>query len=149
MTQQQAAPVRAAIAADWRDGVVYQIYPRSFADHDGDGTGDLRESSITSITSVPMASRSTRSGSRRSTRRPAATSATTSATTTAIDPLLGTDSDFDELVEACHRRGIKVVLDLVMNHTSDEHAWFQASKQSRDGPVRRFLPVARPLGPGC
>ena len=60
--------------------------------------------------------------------------------------MLGTEEDFDRLVREAHARGIRVILDLVMNHTSDQHAWFQASRTSR-GSVRRLLPGAiRPVG---
>jgi alpha-glucosidase len=65
---------------------------------------------------------------------------------TAVDPLVGTEDDFDRLVAACHRRGIKVILDLVMNHTSDENAWFLASKASREGPFAEFYLWRDPSG---
>ena len=90
----------------WQRGVVYQIYPRSFADSDGDG--DRRPPGHHRPPRPPRAgpaSASTPSGCRRSTRRRGSTSATTSATTTTVDPLFGTDDDFDRLVDEAHRRG--------------------------------------------
>jgi alpha-glucosidase len=57
---------------------------------------------------------------------------------TAVDPIFGTMGDFDRLVDACHRRGIRVILDLVMNHTSDQHRWFAQSRESRVGPFADF-----------
>src|SRR3954447_22198553 len=127
-------PVTAAAASDWRDGVVYQIYPRSFADSDGDGTGDLRgilehldhfarESlPIDAIWLSPIYP---------SPGRDLGYDVTDHST---VDPHVGSEADFDRLVAACHEQGIKVILDLVMNHTSDEHEWFLASKASRTGP---------------
>ncbi len=98
-------------------------------DHFGDGS--------------PTRSPSTPSGSRRSTPRRTSTSATTSPTTSASIPRYGTLADFDRLVEAAHRRGIRIVMDLVLNHSSSQHAWFQASRASRDGPFRRLVHLAR------
>ena len=64
----------------------------------------------------------------------------------AVDPLLGTEDDFDRLVREAHARGLRVILDLVMNHTSDQHAWFQASRQSREGPYADFYLWRDPAG---
>jgi alpha-glucosidase len=146
MTQPLEAPLTAATAGDWRDGVVYQIYPRSFADHDGDGTGDLRGIidrldhfgpagvDIDAIWLSPIFP------------SPGRDLGYDVSDHTTVDPLLGTDAEFDELVAACHRRGIRLILDLVMNHTSDEHAWFLASKQSREGPYADFYLWRDPSG---
>jgi alpha-glucosidase len=131
---------------DWRDGVVYQIYPRSFADHDGNGTGDLPGIvdhldhfgadglPVDAIWLSPIFP------------SPGRDLGYDVSDHTAVDPLLGTEADFDRLVAACHGRGIKVVLDLVMNHTSDEHAWFLASKASREGPYADFYLWRDPSG---
>jgi alpha-glucosidase len=133
-------------ASDWRDGVVYQIYPRSFADSDGDGTGDLRgiidhldhfdpgSLPIDAIWLSPIYP------------SPGRDLGYDVSDHTAVDPLLGSEADFDELVARCHERGIRVVLDLVMNHTSDEHAWFLASKASREGPFAEFYLWRDPKG---
>ena len=135
------APAGAVVgsgAEDWRDGVVYQIYPRSFADRDGDGTGDLGgildrldhfadgSLPVDAIWLSPIYP---------SPGRDLGYDVTDHS---AVDPLLGTEDDFDRLIAACHERGLKVVMDLVMNHTSDEHAWFLASKASREGPYADF-----------
>ena len=144
MTEQP--PVQAATDADWRDGVVYQIYPRSFADSDGDGTGDLPgilahldhlgpdALPVDAIWLSPIYP------------SPGRDLGYDVSDHTTVDPLLGTDADFDRLVGACHDRGIKVILDLVMNHTSDEHPWFLASKASREGPYADFYLWRDPKG---
>ncbi len=131
---------------DWRDGVVYQVYPRSFADSDGDGTGDLcgiidhldhfaaDSLPVDAIWLSPVFP---------SPGRDLGYDVTDHA---AVDPLLGTEADFDRFVTACHERGMKVILDLVMNHTSDEHAWFVASKASREGPYADFYLWRDPRG---
>jgi alpha-glucosidase len=140
------APLSAATVPDWRDGVVYQIYPRSFADSDGDGTGDLRGIidhldhfgpdglPIDAIWLSPIYP------------SPGRDLGYDVSDHTSVDPLLGSEADFDDLVAACHGRGLKVILDLVMNHTSDEHAWFRASKQSREGPYAEFYLWRDPSG---
>jgi len=131
---------------DWRDGVVYQIYPRSFADSDGDGTGDLRgildhldhfaadSLPVDAIWLSPIYP---------SPGRDLGYDVTDHAS---VDLLLGTEADFDRLVAACHERGVKVILDLVMNHTSDESPWFLASKASREGPYADFYLWRDPRG---
>ena len=142
-------PVASAAASDWRDGVVYQIYPRSFADSDGDGTGDLPGiidrldyfgpdgMDIDAIWLSPIYP------------SPGRDLGYDVSDHTTVDPLLGTDADFDRLVAECHRRGIRVILDLVMNHTSDEHAWFLQSKASREGPYADFYLWRDPAGWGA
>lgn len=114
----------------WQRGVVYQIYPRSFADSDGDGVGDLpgiiahldhlESLGVDAIWLSPIYP------------SPGLDLGYDVADHAAIDPLFGTMADFDRLVTGAHERGIKVVLDLVMNHTSDQHAWF---RDSRTGPA--------------
>lgn len=118
----------------WKEAVVYQVYPRSFCDSNGDGIGDLngitgkldylRELGIDVIWISPVyASPNDDNGYDISDYR-------------AIQPEFGTMADFDRLLSEAHRRGIKIVMDLVANHTSDEHAWFVESRSSRDSEKR-------------
>ncbi len=134
------------VAPDWRDGVVYQIYPRSFADSDGNGVGDLAgivahldhfgpdRLPVEAIWLSPIYP------------SPGRDLGYDVSDHAAVDPLLGTEADFDRLVAECHRRGIKVILDLVMNHTSDEHGWFLASRAAREGPYADFYLWRDPAG---
>jgi alpha-glucosidase len=118
----------------WRSGVVYQIYPRSFADSDGDGVGDLEGVrqrldhlawlGVDAVWLSPFY------------RSPMADFGYDVADFCDVDPLFGDLAAFDRLLAASHRRGIKVVVDLVPNHTSDQHPWFQAARRSRDDPQR-------------
>ncbi len=120
-------------SAWWRTGVVYQVYPRSFADSDGDGIGDIPGLiahldhlgpdglGIDAIWLSPIYP------------SPGLDLGYDVADHAAIDPIMGSDGDFDRLVREAHDRGIRVILDLVMNHTSDQHPWFAASRASRDG----------------
>jgi oligo-1,6-glucosidase len=118
----------------WRSAVVYQIYPRSFADSDGDGIGDLRgiigrldylsELGVDVIWLSPIyPSPQDDNGYDISDYR-------------GIEPTFGTQADFDELLAGVHQRGMKLVMDLVVNHTSDEHPWFIESRSSADNPKR-------------
>ena len=118
----------------WRSAVVYQVYPRSFADATGDGIGDLQgviqhldhleALGVDVIWLSPIyASPHDDNGYDISDYR-------------AIDPLFGTFDDFDELLADLHRRGMKLVMDLVVNHTSDEHPWFVESASGPDSPKR-------------
>lgn len=120
----------------WKEGVVYQIYPRSFQDSNGDGIGDLRGiiNRLDYIASLGVdivwlnpiyKSPNDDNGYDISDYRD-------------IMDECGTMADFDELLEGFHARGIKVVLDLVVNHTSDEHEWFKQSRSSRDNPYRDY-----------
>lgn len=112
----------------WKSAVVYQIYPRSFADGDGDGIGDLRgilrhlDHLVALGVDVVWLSPVYRS--------PQDDNGYDISDYEDIDPLFGSLADMDELIAELHARGIKLVMDLVVNHTSDEHPWFQ---ESRDG----------------
>jgi alpha-glucosidase len=118
----------------WQRAVIYQIYPRSFQDTDGDGVGDLRgiihrlpylaELGVDAIWISPVFP------------SPMADFGYDISNYVDIDPLFGTLRDFDELVAAAHAAGLKVLLDLVPNHTSDQHPWFVESRSSRDNPRR-------------
>ena len=110
----------------WRGAVIYQIYPRSFQDSNGDGIGDLKgitsrldyiaDLGVDVIWLSPVY------------QSPQDDNGYDISDYQAIDPLFGTMEDMDELLEQAHARGIKVIMDLVVNHTSDEHAWFQESR---------------------
>ena len=118
----------------WRAGVIYQIYPRSFQDTNGDGVGDLRGIErrldylvglgISAIWISPFYP------------SPMADFGYDVADYTGVDPLFGTLGDFDSLLGAAHAKGLKVILDFVPNHTSDQHAWFLESRASRTNPKR-------------
>lgn len=118
----------------WECGIVYQIYPRSFQDSDGDGVGDLNgielrldylaELGIDAIWLSPIFP------------SPMADFGYDVSDYTGVDPLFGSLEDFDRLLAAVHRRGLKLLLDLVPNHSSDQHPWFLESRSSRDNPKR-------------
>ncbi|ADW67530.1 alpha-amylase family glycosyl hydrolase [Granulicella tundricola] len=118
----------------WRDGVIYQIYPRSFQDSNGDGVGDLAGISsrldyvatlgVDAIWISPFYP------------SPMADFGYDVADYTGVDPLFGTIDDFDALLAGAHARNLKVILDFVPNHTSDQHPWFLESRSSRDNPKR-------------
>src|SRR3954454_18674374 len=118
----------------WQKGIVYQVYPRSFADSNGDGVGALRGINarldylewlgVDAVWLSPIYP------------SPMADFGYDVADYTGIEPLFGTMTDFDSLLEDVHRRGMMLILDLVPNHTSDRHAWFLESRASRDNPKR-------------
>ncbi len=118
----------------WQTGVIYQIYPRSFQDSDGDGVGDLRgimqrlpylaDLGVDAIWLSPIFT------------SPMADFGYDIAGYTDIDRLFGTSSDFDELLAMAHAHGLKVILDLVPNHTSERHPWFLESRASQESPKR-------------
>ena len=129
----------------WTGAVVYQIYPRSFQDSDGDGVGDLRgvlrridhlvDLGVDVVWFSPVY------------RSPQDDNGYDISDYQDVDPLFGTLADLDEVVEALHAHGIKVVMDLVVNHTSDEHPWFVESRSSKDNPKRDWY-WWRPARPG-
>src|SRR5882724_856972 len=118
----------------WRHGVFYQVYPRSFQDSDGDGVGDiagiirrlpyLKSLGVDAVWLSPIFT------------SPMADFGYDISDYTGIDRLFGTMDDFDALVEAADANGLKIILDLVPNHTSDQHPWFVESRASRDNPKR-------------
>ena len=125
----------------WRSAVIYQVYPRSFADADGDGEGDL--AGVTSrldhlatlgIDAVWLNPFYT---------SPQADGGYDVADYRDVDPRFGTLADFDDLVAAAHRRDVRVIVDLVPNHSSDRHPWFQEALASEPGSAARRRYVFR------
>jgi alpha-glucosidase len=118
----------------WQTGIIYQVYPRSFQDSNGDGVGDLngihqrldylRSLNVKTVWLSPIYP------------SPMHDFGYDVADYVAVHPLFGTLADFDRLLAAVHERDMKLVLDLVPNHTSDEHAWFVESRSSRANPKR-------------
>ncbi len=129
----------------WRTAVVYQVYPRSFADGDGDGVGDLRgvlsRLDHLSALGVDVLWLSPIYPS------PQEDNGYDISDYQDVDPLFGTLAELDELVAALHAREMKLVLDLVVNHTSSAHPWFTASRSSKDDPRRDWY-WWRPARPG-
>ncbi|WDB29900.1 alpha,alpha-phosphotrehalase [Escherichia albertii] len=119
----------------WQNGVIYQIYPKSFQDTTGSGTGDLRgviqrldylqKLGVDAIWLTPFYV------------SPQVDNGYDVANYTAIDPTYGTLDDFDELVTQAKSRGIRVILDMVFNHTSTQHAWFHEALK-KESPYRQF-----------
>jgi len=128
----------------WHSAVVYQIYPRSFADSDGDGVGDLRgiidhlDHLVALGVDVVWLSPVFRS--------PMDDFGYDISDYRDVDPLFGSLADLDELIAGLHARGIKLVLDIVVNHTSDEHPWFQSSREP--GSAKRDWYFWEPPRPG-
>ncbi len=119
------------IAPWWQDGAIYHIYPRSFLDTDGDGFGDLpgitarlpyiRRLGVDAIWMGPIFS------------SPQIDNGYDISDYLTVDPLFGTNDDLYRLIEEAHRLDIRVLLDLVFNHTSDRHRWFESSRRRKDG----------------
>jgi alpha-glucosidase len=120
----------------WQEGVIYQVYPRSFMDANGDGVGDLKgitsrlghlsELGVDAVWLSPIFP------------SPMADFGYDVSDYTDVHPMFGTLEDFDELVQRAHSLGLKVLLDYVPNHTSDEHAWFLESRSSKESPKREW-----------
>lgn len=119
----------------WRDAVIYQVYPRSFADGDGDGMGDLP--GITSRLEHLAALGVDALWLSPFYRSPQADGGYDVADYRDVDPLFGTLADFDALLERAHELGLRVVIDLVPNHTSDQHEWFQQALVAGPGSPER------------
>ncbi|MFL7838895.1 MAG: alpha-amylase family glycosyl hydrolase [Candidatus Promineifilaceae bacterium] len=130
----------------WQKGIIYQIYPRSFQDSNGDGIGDLPGITkrldylaglgidaiwISPIYPSPMADFGYDVADYRD-----------------IHPMFGSLKDFDHLLKEAHKRNLKLILDLVPNHTSNEHAWFRESRSSRDNPKRDWYIWRDPVPDG-
>ncbi len=120
----------------WKESVVYQIYPRSFQDTDGNGIGDLRgiinrldylaTLGVDVVWLCPVY------------RSPDDDNGYDISDYRAIDPKFGTMADWEEMLREMHARGMRLLMDLVVNHTSDEHAWFRESRKSKDNPYRDY-----------
>ncbi len=144
MTEDQAAPD--VVAPDWwKSAVAYQIYPRSFADGNGDGVGDLpgirqrldhlERLGVDVVWLSPVY------------RSPMDDNGYDISDYQDVDPLFGSLADLDGLIADLHERGMKLIMDLVVNHTSSAHAWFQESRSSREDPKRDWY-WWRPPRPG-
>jgi alpha-glucosidase len=130
----------------WRGAVIYQLYPRSFRDSNGDGIGDLRGIvekldhiaglGVDAVWLCPVYA------------SPGADLGYDVSDHTAVAPEYGTLADLDALIAACHARRLRVLLDLVVGHTSEAHPWFQASRASRDGPLAARYVWADPCADG-
>jgi len=129
-----AATTQASKQDWWKNAVIYEIYPRSFQDSNGDGIGDLngitarldylKDLGVDAIWLTPVYP------------SPQADFGYDISDYKNIDPQYGTLKDFDRLVAEADKRHIRVIMDMVMNHTSDEHKWFLESRSSRDNPYR-------------
>lgn len=120
----------------WQKAVIYQIYPRSFCDSNGDGIGDipgiisrldyLQKLGIDAVWLSPVY------------KSPQDDNGYDISDYQDIDPMFGTLEDMDQLIAEAKKRNIRIIMDLVLNHTSDEHPWFQEAKKSRDNPYHDY-----------
>ncbi len=136
---------KAALVANpdwWRGAVIYQIYPRSYQDSNGDGIGDLRgiterlphiaSLGVDAIWISPFFT------------SPMLDFGYDVSDYCDIDPIFGTLADFDEMIERAHELGLRIMIDLVLSHTSDQHDWFKESRSSRDNPKSDWYVWADP-----
>ena len=151
-SQQTAAPAGKASAAPhsedpwWKHAVIYEIYPRSFQDSNGDGVGDIKgiesrlgyleDLGVNAIWITPMYP------------SPGIDYGYDISNYTAIDPEYGTMADFEHLVAEARKHNIRVIMDYVINHTSDQSAWFKESRSSRTNPKRDWYIWRDGKGPG-
>ncbi|WP_435610968.1 glycoside hydrolase family 13 protein [Streptomyces sp. C10-9-1] len=150
MTQHLAAPAAPTSGTDtgwWRDAVIYQVYPRSFADGNGDGMGDLegirsrlpylRDLGVDAVWLSPFYA------------SPQADAGYDVADYRAIDPMFGNLLDADALIREGHALGLRIIVDLVPNHSSDQHEWFQrALREGPGSPLRERYHFRPGKGPG-
>lgn len=130
----------------WRGAIIYQIYPRSFFDANGDGTGDIpgitakldfiRSLGVDAIWISPFF------------KSPMRDFGYDVSDYRTVDPIFGANADFASFISAAHERNLKVVIDLVLAHTSDEHAWFQESRQNATNPKADWYVWADPKSDG-
>ncbi len=130
----------------WRHGIFYQAYPRSFQDSNADGVGDiaglierlpyLLELGIDAVWLSPIFP------------SPMADFGYDISDYTGVDPLFGSMADFDALIGPAHANGLKLILDLVPNHSSDRHPWFLESRSSRDDAKRDWYIWREPAADG-
>lgn len=130
----------------WRGAVIYQVYPRSMMDSNGDGIGDIpgiiqkldyiASLGVDAIWVSPFF------------KSPMKDFGYDISDYRSIDPIFGTLEDFDQLIAAAHKLGIKVIIDQVLSHTSDQHAWFEESRSSRDNPKADWYVWADPAEDG-
>ncbi|MBQ3183110.1 MAG: alpha-glucosidase [Clostridia bacterium] len=132
---------------DWyKDAVVYQIYPKSFCDSNGDGIGDfrgiiskldyLKELGVNTVWISPCYP------------TPDKDNGYDISDFDNVDPKFGTMADFEEMLDEMHKRGIRLLMDLVVNHTSDEHEWFKSAIQGKDAPYRDYYIWKDPVNGG-
>lgn len=139
-------PATARQSPWWHGAIIYQIYPRSFLDSNGDGIGDLvgisrkldyiRDLGVDAIWISPFF------------KSPMNDFGYDISDYRDVDPIFGTLADFDRLIEEAHQRGIRILIDQVLSHTSDQHPWFQESRSSRNNPKADWYVWADPRPDG-
>lgn len=145
-TGEPGLALQSAKAEWWRGAVIYQVYPRSFADSNGDGTGDLpgligkldyiASLGVDAIWVSPFYC------------SPMADFGYDISNYRDVDPVFGTLADFDRLLAESHRRGLRIIVDQVLSHSSERHPWFEESRRSRDNPKADWYVWADPQADG-